>query len=258
MTSPYRNELDALRERKETLEQEIARLKQQTDQLEALRSREQELERELASVAEKLGPSAARRSLPMLDQVRVASPCNASWDEMLGDERVRFCMSCEKNVYNLSAMARDEAERLLQERVGKDLCVRFYQRADGTIMTEDCPVGVKKKRRKKLALAVAGAGAMAFAATSMLSRGGPCATTGAMVVQGELPAPAPTMGESAAPLEPTVPAAPPTGWRTGDWAGPSDPPPTPSVMGTAAPLERPPPAHPPAKMGRRVMPKTTR
>jgi len=265
MTSPYRNELDALRERKETLEQEIARLKQQTDQLEALRSREQELERELASVAQKLGPSAARRSLPMLDQVRVASPCNASWDEMLGDERVRFCMSCEKNVYNLSAMARDEAERLLQERIGKDLCVRFYQRADGTIMTEDCPVGVKKKRRKKLALAVAGAGAMAFAATSMLSRGGPCVTTGAVAVQGELQEPElePTMGESTNLPAPTVPAAPPTGWSTGDWAGPSDPPPpppppTPSVMGTAAPLERLPAAHPPAKMGLRVMPKRTR
>jgi hypothetical protein len=257
MTSPYRNELDALRERKESLEQEIARLREQTDQLEALRSREQELQRELASVAQKLGPNATRRSLPMLDQVRVATPCNASWDEMLGDERVRFCMSCEKNVYNLSAMARDDAERLLQERVGKDLCVRFYQRADGTVLTEDCPVGVKKKRRKKIALAVAGAGAMAFAATSMLTRGGPCATTGMMVVQGEMPVePESTMGKF---IETPTPPATPTGWRTGDWAGPSEPTPAPQVMGTVAPpAPPPPPAHPPAKMGRPVMPKTTR
>ena len=261
MTSPYRNELDALRERKDTLEQELARLKQQTDQLESLRSREQELERELASVAQKLGANAGRRSLPMLDQVRVASPCNASWDEMLGDERVRFCMSCEKNVYNLSAMGREEAEHLLQERIGKDLCVRFYQRADGTILTEDCPVGVKKKRRKKLALAVAGAGAMAFAATSMLTRGGPCATTGAVVVQGELPVdPEPTMGKFAEPDVPSGSSPPPfpTGWRTGDWAGPSDPTPNPRVTETAVPPTPPPPPHPPAKMGRPMIPKTAR
>lgn len=252
MTSPYRNELDALRERKDSLEQEIQRLRQETDQLEALRAREQELERELASVAQKLGASAARRSLPMLDQVRVASPCNASWDEMLGDERVRFCVSCEKNVYNLSAMPREEAEHLLQERIGKELCVRFYQRADGTILTEDCPVGVKKKRRKKLALAVAGAGAMAFAATSMFMRG-TCATTGVAAVQGELPV-EPRMGEAMASPPPTTPSTPtpstPTGWRTGDWAGPAEP--TPHVMGTVAPPSPPPP---PAKMGRPVIKK---
>ena len=160
---------------------------------------------------------------------------------MLGDERVRFCMSCEKNVYNLSAMPREDAERLLQERIGKDLCVRFYQRADGTILTEDCPVGVKKKRRKKLALAVAGAGAMAFAATSMLTRGTPCGTR---VVQGEMPV---EMGKMAEPVP--APQAPPTGWRTGDWAGPSEPS-TPHVMGTVAPPAPPPPARPPVKMGR--------
>ena len=104
------------------------------------------------------------RRLPMLEDLRVASPCSESWDEMVGDDRVRFCTSCEKNVYNLSAMLMNEAEQLLAERTGGDLCVRFYQRADGTVMTQDCPVGVKKKQRKKLALAVAGAGALAAAA----------------------------------------------------------------------------------------------
>ncbi len=256
MTSPYRNELEALRERKESLEQEIARLKQETQQLESLRSREQELERELASVAQKLGANGARRSLPMLDQVRVASPCNASWDEMLGDERVRFCMSCEKNVYNLSAMAREDAERLLQERIGKDLCVRFYQRADGTILTEDCPVGVKKKRRKKVALAIAGAGAMAFAAASTLTRGGvPCVTTGAIAVQGELPAYEPDEPSMGVATNDPAPSSP-SGWQTGDVGGPSDPPPAPTSDVTERGAPKTPP--PPAKMGRPMTPKTTR
>ncbi|MDF2694211.1 MAG: hypothetical protein K0S65_2594, partial [Labilithrix sp.] len=186
---------------------------------------------ELASVAQKLG-AGGKRGLPMLDQVRVASPCNASWDEMLGDQRVRFCLSCEKNVYNLSAMPREEAETFLQERVGQEVCVRFYRRADGTLLTEDCPVGVKKKRRKKLALAVAGAGAMAFAATSMLARG-VCVTQGAMPVPAqadpEPPPPVPVVGE----------------WEMGD----STAPPTPQVMGTAT--VTPPPR--PAVTGRRVV-----
>src|SRR5688572_20020017 len=36
-----------------------------------------------------------------LTQIRVASPCRARWDEMEGDERVRFCGHCQKNVYHL-------------------------------------------------------------------------------------------------------------------------------------------------------------
>ena len=161
MTTPYRNEVDALRERKASLEAEIARLRDQTTRLDELRARETELASELASVDGRLRAGMPKRGLPLLDQLRVASPCKADWNEMLGDERVRFCLSCEKDVYNLSSMAKDDAEALLRDRLGDDLCVRFYQRADGTILTQDCPVGVKKKRTKKLALAVAGAGAMA-------------------------------------------------------------------------------------------------
>lgn len=216
MSSPYRNEVDALRERKDSLEREIARLREQTTELEALRARERELANELAGIEKKLG--ATKRTLPMLDRIRVASPCNASWDEMLGDDRVRFCLSCEKNVYNLSAMTREEAERLLQERAGGELCVRYYQRADGTIMTQDCPVGARRKRRKKLALAVAGAGAMAFAATSMLTRS-PCAVQGEMVPISDGP----------------------TSWTMGD-VGEAPPPP---VMGGVTDIREPEPERSP-------------
>lgn len=83
--------------------------------------------------------------LTVLDGLRIASPCRADWDEMSGDERVRFCGQCEKNVYNLSAMSRAEAEALVLEKEGR-LCVRFYQREDGTVLTSDCPVGERKKR----------------------------------------------------------------------------------------------------------------
>jgi hypothetical protein len=179
VSTPYRNEIDALRERKASLEAEIARLRDQTTRLDELKARETELAAELAGVDGRLNAGMPKRALPLLDQVRIASPCKAEWNEMLGDERVRFCLSCEKNVYNLSSMTKDDAETLLRERLGNDLCVRFYQRTDGTILTQDCPEGVKKKRRKKLALAVAGAGAMAAAAaTAMFSSRGKCSLQG--------------------------------------------------------------------------------
>lgn len=255
MTTPYRNELDALRERKTTLEAEISKLREQTNRLDELRAREAELASELAGVDGRLNAGAPKRALPLLDQVRVASPCNADWNEMLGDERVRFCLSCEKNVFNLSSMNRDDAESLLRERLGNDLCIRFYQRADGTILTQDCPTGVKKKRRKKLALAVAGAGAMAAAAATMFLKttcrqGGMTAVAGGAMYEGE---PRVTMGEmEATPVPPVMgsasphvvdapPISPPDGngrWMAGGIKAPPPPPVVPPKMRMGKPSVR--------------------
>jgi len=82
-----------------------------------------------------------------LDHVRVASPCEADWDQMIGSERVRFCGQCSLNVYNLSAMTRADAESLIAGTEGR-LCVRFYRRRDGSIITDDCPVGLRAIRRR--------------------------------------------------------------------------------------------------------------
>src|SRR5438128_5187848 len=89
----------------------------------------------------------ARQSI-RLDQVRVASPCSASWETMAGDERVRFCSRCEKNVYNLSALSAAAAQTLIDEYEGPQLCIRFHRRKDGTILTADCPVGLRRARRR--------------------------------------------------------------------------------------------------------------
>lgn len=80
------------------------------------------------------------------EDIRVASPCNADWEVMQGDERMRFCSQCRLHVYNLSAMSRPEAETLVRQKEGR-LCVRFYRRSDGTMLTEDCPVGLQLVRR---------------------------------------------------------------------------------------------------------------
>src|SRR5262249_10788550 len=44
------------------------------------------------------------RDQSILDNVRIASPCHARWEDMVGNDRARFCGQCRKNVYNFSAM----------------------------------------------------------------------------------------------------------------------------------------------------------
>lgn len=82
-----------------------------------------------------------------LERVRVAAPCAARWDGMRGDDRVRFCEQCNLHVYNLSALTKREAERLITSTEDR-LCVRFYQRADSTILTRNCPVGLHAIKRR--------------------------------------------------------------------------------------------------------------
>ena len=82
-----------------------------------------------------------------LNQLRIASPCTADWDAMSGDDRTRFCGECQLNVYNISAMTEPEARDLIASTEGR-LCVRMYRRADGTILTQDCPVGLAKLRKR--------------------------------------------------------------------------------------------------------------
>jgi hypothetical protein len=161
--APYRSEVDALRERRETLSKELDTLRDQAAVLVAVRARAAEVAGELATIDERL--RGAGRSLPMLDRIAIASPCEASWERMTGDDRVRFCGACQKNVFNLSAMTAHEAEALVHANAG-DMCVRFYERADGTVMLQDCPVGVEKKIRRRRNLGIAAAGAVALSAVA--------------------------------------------------------------------------------------------
>lgn len=82
-----------------------------------------------------------------LDHVRVAAPCPADWDRMVGDDRDRFCNQCSLHVYNLSGMTRREAETLVSNAEGR-VCVRYYRRRDGTILTKNCPVGLRAIKQK--------------------------------------------------------------------------------------------------------------
>ena len=84
-----------------------------------------------------------------LDELQIASPCSASWSGMTGDDQSRFCGDCKKHVYNLSMLTRAEANELIREKEGK-LCVRLYRRSDGTVLTSDCPKGLRAIRQQYL------------------------------------------------------------------------------------------------------------
>lgn len=91
-----------------------------------------------------------------LNNLKIASPCSADWDAMQGDERKRFCGECKLNVYDLSGMTAYDAENLLRNSEGR-LCVRYFQRADGTVLTKNCPVGWAAFKRRTVVLATAAA-----------------------------------------------------------------------------------------------------
>jgi len=144
----YRDDLDALAARHDALDVEVS-----------------EKTRERDKVAGLLAAAAERATQPVLPNIRVATPCRADWNQMVGDDRVRHCASCDKDVFNLSSMTRDEAEALVLAKAG-NLCARYYQRQDGTILLADCAVGVAQKKKRRViaagaALLLAGGGGMA-------------------------------------------------------------------------------------------------
>lgn len=94
-----------------------------------------------------------------IDRMRVASPCNVGWDSMVGDNRARHCGSCDRHVYNIVGLTRSEIESLVENTEGR-LCVRMYQRQDATVLTEDCPVGLRLIRKRVATLAGAALSAL--------------------------------------------------------------------------------------------------
>jgi hypothetical protein len=206
----YRDVSESLRAYRERVARDLddARIaaKEAQERADKVRILEKELV-ETDGLIAKLAETRPQR-LPLLENVAIAAPCKASWYEMVGDDRVRFCGQCEKNVYNLSAMARDEAEALLAAREGK-MCVRLYKREDGTVITSDCPVGVKRRRRRRAVAGAIGGGMMAATAALFAT------STGASHVQGApVPPGTPAVQGSAVMVQGGLP--PPD---MGQWAG---------------------------------------
>src|SRR5580765_4143329 len=82
-----------------------------------------------------------------LSKLRIASPCSVAWNNMTGDERMRFCDLCQLNVYNVAGMTEKEVRDLITLTEGR-VCMRLMRRADGSVMTQDCPVGLAAYRKR--------------------------------------------------------------------------------------------------------------
>src|SRR6185436_16998790 len=81
-------------------------------------------------------------------RLNVVAPCREDWDGMTGGDDIRFCGRCRQNVYNLSAMTETQVRELVQAGA----CVRFYARADGTVVTSKCPPMLMAARKRVLAI----------------------------------------------------------------------------------------------------------
>lgn len=81
-----------------------------------------------------------------LNLIDVPTPCDKSWNEMIGDDKTRLCLHCDKNIHNLEEMSAKEIEKLIFQSKGR-VCVRLTRDERGQINT-------KNNRRTKIAASV--------------------------------------------------------------------------------------------------------
>lgn len=61
-----------------------------------------------------------------IDKVSIGSPCSQDWNKMRGNDHVRMCDHCVKEVNNLSEFTRKDAKHLIRTK-GKNICIRYIQ-----------------------------------------------------------------------------------------------------------------------------------
>ncbi|HVE59835.1 MAG TPA: ankyrin repeat domain-containing protein [Pyrinomonadaceae bacterium] len=95
----------------------------------------------------------SKRSL--IDSIEVKSPCSEDWNEMTGNEKVRFCGHCDLNVNNISALTRKQAMRLVRQSNGR-ICIHYVKNP-----VDNSPIFAEKlyqiSRRAGIAAGVLGA-----------------------------------------------------------------------------------------------------
>jgi ankyrin repeat protein len=115
------------------------------------------------------------QSVHSFDRMFIAAPCDADWDSMIGNSRVRFCRHCNLHVTNLSEITRPEAMRLVAQSEGR-LCLRFERRSDGSVLTKQMASPLHQIGRRASRLAAGAFGAtlsLATAAAAQVNSRGP-------------------------------------------------------------------------------------
>lgn len=156
----YRDSREQLRERRDQIFRHLVALELHED---ATSTDERVgLVRELDEVAGALR-ALDRKHLPLASAVRIATPCPAKWESMVGTERVRHCGTCDKEVWNLTALDAEEVEVFLVARAEEKPCIRMYRRPDGHFQDGPCVPGrVRVVRAAAIATALGLVGATAL------------------------------------------------------------------------------------------------
>lgn len=102
----------------------------------------------------------AKGSLPILDTLRIAEPCDASWEAM-GGGAVRRCDACDLEVWDLASLTAEQVRGALA-LCGDRFCARITRDADGAIQTRDA--------RRPVAAAMLLGGALALLSGEALAQ----------------------------------------------------------------------------------------
>lgn len=153
---PYRDRRETLIARRRALRDELTRAEQAA-------KRRNRLSGQLEAIDDELRAESA----PLLERIAITTPCRAPWDAMQGDDAVRHCGRCHRDVHDLAQMTEAEIETLFARAEGA--CVRLRRRRDGRVVTAECPAEpptvAARAARVMAAGMLFGAGAVSAAAT---------------------------------------------------------------------------------------------
>ncbi|HZE97636.1 MAG TPA: hypothetical protein VE981_11465 [Planctomycetota bacterium] len=88
-------------------------------------------------------------------ELKISSPCPKKWDDLVGNDRIRYCGQCKLNVYNFADMTQTEISGIVRKTEGR-LCASIYLRGDRSATLRDCPT----TRRSSLLRRLVGVGAL--------------------------------------------------------------------------------------------------
>lgn len=93
----------------------------------------------------------------ILDTLTITTPCTQNWETMPGDERKRYCGECKLFVHDFSEYSEKEIVELIGDKdlQATRLCARIYRDGRGKLVTNNCPVFLRKYRKRILALKTA-------------------------------------------------------------------------------------------------------
>jgi hypothetical protein len=111
--------------------------------------------------------------LHQLTEVPLLSPCDEPWERMRGDDRVRRCEACARDVFDVSAMSALEAELRLLNADDAVPCVRYRRDREGDVLHQLPRSGAPRPSRSLVAATALGVtlGAVAPAAADQVAAG---------------------------------------------------------------------------------------